>query len=158
MKILFLDQEMNWWFADQYPKCDLPDRIVGTRFSFLQTHKLLENWRAFFCCCDNRSAASFTTLCRPSNLDFFIKLWTAMQEHSKPRFSFQILYELQPFSLKSFSMTAFCWLKPSCCAAWLGELWKVRAKTSNYNQLWFALQWLLALSRLFTRQRQKKIN
>ena len=108
MKILFLDQAMNWRFADRYPRCNLPDGIVGTRFIFLRTNKLLKNWRVFFCCCGNGSAASFTTLCRPSLLDFLIKLWTAMREHSKLGCSFQILYAFQPFLLKSFSMTTFC--------------------------------------------------
>ena len=107
MKILFLDQVMNWWFADRYPRCNMSDGIVGTRFIFLRTNKLLKNQRVFFCC-GNGSAASFMTLCRPSPLDVFDKLWTAMGEHSKLGCSFQILYAFQPFSLKSFSMTAFC--------------------------------------------------
>ena len=106
MKILFLDQVMNWWFADRYPRCNMSDGIVGTRFIFLRTNKLLKNRRVFFCC-GNGSAASFMTLCRPSPLDVFDKLWTAMGEHSKLGCSFQILYVFQPFSLKSFSMTAF---------------------------------------------------
>ena len=107
MKILFLDQVMNWWFADRYPRCNMSDGIVGTRFIFLRTNKLLKNQRVFFCC-GNGSAASFMALCRPSPLDVFDKLWTAMGEHSKLGCSFQILYAFQPFSLKSFSMTAFC--------------------------------------------------
>ena len=107
MKILFLDQVMNWWFADRYPRCNMSDGIVGTRFIFLRTNKLLKNQRVFFCC-GNGSVASFMTLCRPSPLDVFDKLWTAMGEHSKLGCSFQILYAFQPFSLKSFSMTAFC--------------------------------------------------
>ena len=44
----------------------------------------------------------------PVILIFLIKLWIAMREHSKLGCSFQILYAFQPFSLKSFSMTAFC--------------------------------------------------
>ena len=117
MKILFLNHAMNWWFADWYPRCDLPDGIIGTKFIFLRTNKLLKNRHVFFRCCGNRSAASFTTLCRPSLLDFFlIKLWTAMNEHSKFGCSFHILYAFQPFSLKSFSLTAFySSVKPSCC-------------------------------------------
>ena len=43
----------------------------------------------------------------PVSFIFLIKLWTAIQEHSKLGCSFQILYAFQPFSLKSFSMTAF---------------------------------------------------
>ena len=89
MKILFLDQAMNWW-----------------------TKKLLKNRRVFFCCCSKGSAASSTTLCQHSLLGvfFMIKLWTAMRESSRLRCFFQILYVFQPFSLKSFSMTAFCLL------------------------------------------------
>ena len=71
MKILFLDQAMDWWFAERYPRCNFPDGIVGTRFIFLRTNKLLKNRCVFFCCCGNGSAASFTTLCRSSLLDFF---------------------------------------------------------------------------------------
>ena len=44
----------------------------------------------------------------PVSLIFLIKLWTAMREPSKLECSFQILYVFQSFSLKSFSMTAFC--------------------------------------------------
>ena len=104
IKILFLDQAMNWWFADQYPKFSFPDGIVGTRFIFLRTNKLLKNRRVFFCCCGNGSATSIATLCRRSLLDFLIKLRTAIWEHSKLGCSIQILYAFQPFSLKSSSM------------------------------------------------------
>ena len=61
MKILFLDQAMNRWFADWYPRCELPNGIVGTKFIFLRTSKLLKNGRIFFCCCGNESATSFST-------------------------------------------------------------------------------------------------
>ena len=44
----------------------------------------------------------------PVSLIFLIQLWIVMREHSKLGCSFQILYAFQPFSLKLFSMTAFC--------------------------------------------------
>ena len=124
MKILFLDQAMNWWFADRYPRCDLPDGIVGTRFIFLRTNKLLKNRRVFFCCCGNRSTAFLQRSVDPVSLIFLIKLWTAMWELSKLECFFQILYAFQPFSLKSFSMTVFCllvktiWLRSSELGNW----------------------------------------
>ena len=156
MKILFLEQVMNWWFADRYPRCNMSDGIVGTRFIFLRTNKLLKNQRVFFCC-GNGSAASFMTLCRPSPLDVFDKLWTAMGEHSKLGCSFQILYAFQPFSLKAFSMTAFC-LSVKTILLRLSELgnWIVRVKSSNFNRLWFALQWLLALPQLLYKAKTKE--
>ena len=43
----------------------------------------------------------------PISLIFLIKLLTAMRKHSKLGCFFQILHAFQPFSLKSFSMTAF---------------------------------------------------
>ena len=43
----------------------------------------------------------------PVSLILFMKLRTAMREHSKLGYFFQILYGFQPFSLKSFSMTDF---------------------------------------------------
>ena len=100
------DQLMICWSISEVPfawwNC-------GYRFIFLWTNRLVKNRCVFFCCCGNRSTASFTTLFRPSVLDFFlIKLWTAMREHSKLGCSFQILYAFRPFSLKSFSVTAFC--------------------------------------------------
>ena len=138
MKIPFLDQAMNWWFADRYPRCDLPDGTVGTRFIFFRTNKLLKNRRVFFCCCGNRSAASLRRSVVPISLIFLIKLWTDMREHSELGCSFQLLYEFQPLSLKSFSMTF--------------------SKTSNFNRLWFALQWFLHCHDLFARERRKKTN
>ena len=109
MKIFFLDQAINWWFADRYLRYDLPDGIVGTGSSSCEqtgsskidafssvvavTGRLLPLRRSF----------------DPVSLIFFlIKLWTAMREHSKLGCSFQILYAFRPFSLKSFSVTAFC--------------------------------------------------
>ena len=108
MKILFLDQAMNWWFVDWYPRCNLPDGIVGARFIFLRTNKLLKNRRVCFCSCSNGSSASFTRLCQPSLLDFFYWVMIVIGQHSKLGCSFQILDAFQPFSLKSFLMTAFC--------------------------------------------------
>ena len=91
---------------------------------------------------------------------FFIKLWAAMamREHSKLRRSFQILYEFQPFSLKSSSMTAFCLSVKTCLVSfvWIGGLQNVQAKTSNFNRLLFALQWLLALPRLLYKAKTKE--
>ena len=159
MKILFLDQAMNWWFADRYPRCDLPDGIVGTRFIFLRTNKLLKNRCVFFCCCGNGSATSFTTLCQPSLLGF-IFLWTAMREHSKLGCSFQILYAFQPFSLKSFSMTAFCLSVKTILlrSSELGncETSKQRPVTSTDFDL--HCNGFLHCHDFFTRQRRKKTN
>ena len=148
MKILFLDQAMNWWFADRYPRCDLPDGIVGTRFIFLRTNKLLKNRCVFFCCCGNGSAASFTTLCRPSLLDFFIKLWPAMREHSKLRCFFQIL------------MIAFCLLVKTILlrSSELGncETSERRPVTSTDFDLY--CHCFLHCRDVFSRQRPKKRN
>ena len=159
MKILFLDQVMNWWFADRYPRCNMSDGIVGTRFIFLRTNKLLKNQRVFFCC-GNGSAASFMTLCRPSPLDVFDKLWTAMGEHSKLGCSFQILYAFQPFSLKAFSMTAFC-LSVKTILLRLSELGncessKRRPVTSTDFDL--HCNGFLHCHNFFRRQRRKKTN
>ena len=160
MKIPFLDQAMNWWFADRYPRCDLPDGTVGTRFIFFRTNKLLKNRRVFFCCCGNRSAASLRRSVVPISLIFLIKLWTDMREHSELGCSFQILYEFQPFSLKPFSMTAFCLsvktiLLPSSelrnC-----EMSEQRPVTSTDFDL--HCNGFLHCHDLFTRQSRKKTN
>ena len=86
----------------------MPDGIVDTRFIFLRTNKLLKNLPVFFCCCGNGWAASFTTLCRPSLLDFFDQVMNCHAGTLKtPMLLPDFAYEFQPFSLKSFSMTVF---------------------------------------------------
>ena len=96
----------------------------------------------------------------PVSLVFLIKLWNAMQEHSKLGYSFQILYEFQPFSSKSFSMTAFClWVKAILlCLSELEncETSKWRPVTSTDFDL--HCNGFLHCHDLFTRQRQKKTN
>ena len=160
MKILFLDQVMNWWFADRYPRCNMSDGIVGTRFIFLRTNKLLKNRRVFFCC-GNGSAASFMTLCRPSPLDVFDKLWTAMGEHSKLGCSFQILYAFQPFSLKSFSMTAFCFLAKTILLR-SSELGTVKRPSKDQQLqptlIWTAMVSCIATTSLKGKDEGKKTN
>ena len=160
MKILFLDQAMNWWFADRYPRCDLPDGIVGTRFIFLRTKKLLKNWRIFFCCCGNGSAASFTTLCWLSLLDFLIKLWTTMREHSKLGCFFQILYAFQPFSLKSFSMTVLCLSVKTIllCSSKLGNCETSERRPVTSTDFGLHCNGFLHCRDFFTRQKRKKTN
>ena len=155
MKILFLDQAMNWWLADWYPRCNLPDGIWVTiqtssskidRFSSVVavTSRLLPL----------RCSVNLVSLI------FLIKLWTGMREHSKLGCSFQILYALQPFSLKSFSITAFCLLVKTILlrSSELGncETSERRPVTSTN----FALQCngLLHCHNFFTRQRRKKTN
>ena len=159
MKILFLDQVMNWWFADRYPRCNMSDGIVGTRFIFLRTNKLLKNQRVFFCC-GNGSAASFMTLCRPSPLDVFDKLWTAMGEHSKLGCSFQILYAFQPFSLKSFSMTAFCLSVKTILlrSSELGNCETSERRPVTSTDFDLHCNGFLHCHDFFTRQRRKKTN
>ena len=159
MKILFLDQVMNWWFADRYPRCNMSDGIVGTRFIFLRTNKLLKNRRVFFCC-GNGSAASFMTLCRPSPLDVFDKLWTAMGEHSKLGCSFQILYAFQPFSLKSFSMTAFCLSVKTILlrSSELGNCETSERRPVTSTDFDLHCNRFLHCHDFFTRQRRKKTN
>ena len=159
MKILFLDQVMNWWFADRYPRCNMSDGIVGTRFIFLRTNKLLKNRRVFFCC-GNGSAASFMTLCRPSPLDVFDKLWTAMGEHSKLGCSFQILYAFQPFSLKSFSMTAFCLSVKTILlrSSELGNCETSERRPVTSTDFDLHCNGFLHCHDFFTRQRRKKTN
>ena len=150
---------MNWWFGDWYPRCDFPDGIVSTRFIFLGTNKLIRNRRVFFCCCGNGSAASFTSSVDPVSLIFLIKLWIDMREHSKLGWSFQIFYAFQTFSLKSLSFL-FVGENHLVAFVWIEELRNAWAKTSDFNQLWFALQWYLALPRLLykAKKRKKQIN
>ena len=108
MKILFLDQAMKGWFADRYPSRDLPDGIVGTRFIFLWTKSSSQvNAFSSVVAVTSRLLPLWHSV-NPVSLIFLIKLWTAMWKHSKLGCSFQILSVFQPFSLKSFSMTAFC--------------------------------------------------
>ena len=159
MKILFFDQTMNWWFADRYPTCDLPDGIVGTRFIFLRTNKLLKNRRVFFCCCGNGSAAFFTTLCRRSiSLIFLIKLWT--QEHSKLGCSFQTLYSFQPFSLKSFALTAFFLLVKTTLlhSPELEDCETSERRPVTSNDIDLHCNDILHCHDFFRRQRRKKTN
>ena len=150
---------MNWWFADRYPRCNMSDGIVGTRFIFLRTNKLLKNRRVFFCC-GNGSAASFMTLCRPSPLDVFDKLWTAMGEHSKLGCSFQILYAFQPFSLKSFSMTAFCLSIKTILlrSSELGDCETSEQRPVTSTNFDLHCNGFLHCHNFFTRQRWKKTN
>ena len=159
MKILFLGQTMNWWFADQYPRCDLPGGIVGTRFIFLRTNKLLKNWR-FLVVAVTGQPLPLRCSVNPVSLSFLIKLWTAMWEHSKLGCSFQILYAFQPFSLKAFSMTAFC-LSVKAILLRLSELGNCessewRPVTSTDFDL--HCNGFLHYRNFFTRQRRKKTN
>ena len=165
MKIYFLDQAMNWWFPDRYPRCNLPDGIVDARFIFLQTNKLLKNWCIFFCFCGNWSTASFMTLLRcfvydPISLTFLIKLWTAMWEHSKLGCSFQILYAFQPFSLKSFSMTAFCLSVKTILlrSSELGNCETSERRPVTSTDFDLHCNGFLHCHDFFTRQRRKKTN
>ena len=160
MKIPFLDQAMNWWFADRYARCDLPDGIVDTRFILLRTHKLLKNRCVFFCCWGTGRPLLLRRSVDPASLIFWIRLWTAMRENSKLGCSFQILYAFQPFSLKSFSMTAFCLSVKTILlrSSELGncETSKWRPITSTHFDLHCNV--FLHCHDFFTRQRWKKTN
>ena len=162
MKILFLDQAMNWWFADRYPRCDLPDGIVGTRFIFLRTNKLFKNQRS-----SKINSSVVAVMGRPLplrhsvdpvSLIFWIKLWTAMREHSKLGFSFQILYAFQPFSLKSFSMTAFCLLVKTILlrSSELGNCETSKGRPVTSSDFDLHCNGFLHCHDIFTRQRRKK--
>ena len=86
----------------------MPDGIVGTRFIFLRTNKLLKSRRVFFCCYGNGLAASFTTLSRPSLRDSFDQVMNCHAGTFKTRMLLPDFVCVPTFSLKSFSMTAFC--------------------------------------------------
>ena len=94
----------------------------------------------------------------PVSLICLIKLWTAMREHPKLGCSFQILYAFQPFSLKSFSMTAFCLsvktilLRSSELGNWTSQQGPV-ASTDFYLH---CNQWLLSLPRLLYKAKKKE--
>ena len=158
MKIIFPDQAINWWFADRYLRCDFSDGILGTRFikqtssSKIDTFSsvvVVTGWPLPLRCSAN-----------PVSLIFLIKLWTAMQEHSKFGCSFQILYAFQPFSLKSFSMTVFCLSVKTILlhSSKLGnyEMSEQRPVTSTNFDL--HCNGFLHCRKFFKRQRQKKTN
>ena len=160
MKILFLDQEMNWWFADRYPRCDLCDGVVGTRFIFLQTNKLLKNRFVFSVVAVTGRSLSLRRSVDPVSLIFLIKLWTAMREHSKLGCSFKILYAFQLFSLKSVSMTAFC-LSVKTILLRLSELGNCETSKQRLvisTNIDLNCNSFLHCDDFFTRQRRKKTN
>ena len=160
MKILFLDQAMNWWFADRYPRCDLPDGIVGTKFILLQTNKLLKNRRVFSVVAVTGRPLPLRRSVDPVSLIFLIKLWTVMPEHSNLGCSFQILYAFQSFSLKSFSMTAFCLsVKPILlCSYELGNCENSERRPVTSTDFDLHCNGFLHCHNFFTRQRRKKTN
>ena len=96
----------------------------------------------------------------PVSLIFLIKLWTAMREHSKLGCSFQILYALQPFSLKSFSMTAFCLSVKTILlrSSELGNCETSERRPVTSTDFDLHCNGFLHCHDFFTRQRRKKTN
>ena len=96
----------------------------------------------------------------PVSMIFLIKLWTAMQEHSKRRCSFQILYAFQPFSLKSFSMTAFCLSVKTILlrSSELGNCKTSERRPVTSSDLDLHCNGFLHCHEFFTRQRRRKTN
>ena len=94
----------------------------------------------------------------PVSLICFIKLWTAMWEHSKLGCSFQILYAFQSFSLKSFLMTAFCLsiksilMRSSELGNWTSQQGLVASTDFDLH----CNQWLLSLPRLLYKAKKKE--
>ena len=96
----------------------------------------------------------------PVSLIFLIKLWTAMREYSKLGCSFQTFYAFQPFSLKSFSLAAFC-LSVKTILLRSSELGNCEASERRpVTSADFDLHCssFLHCHDFFTRQRQKKTN
>ena len=96
----------------------------------------------------------------PVSLIFLIKLWTAMREPSKLECSFQILYVFQSFSLKSFSMTAFCLsVKPILLRSYeLGKCENSERRPVTSTDFDLHCNGFLHCHNFFTRQRRKKTN
>ena len=96
----------------------------------------------------------------PVSLIFLIKLWTAMREHSKLGCSFQILYAFQPFSLKSFSMTAFCLSVKTILlrSSELGNCETSERRPVTSTDFDLHCNGFLHCHDFFTRQRRKKTN
>ena len=96
----------------------------------------------------------------PVSLIILIKLWTAMQEHSKLGCSFQILYAFQPFSLKSFSMTAFCLSVKTILlrSSELGNCETSERRPVTSTDFDLHCNGFLHCHDFFTRQRRKKTN
>ena len=151
---------MNWWFADLHPRCDLPDGIVDTRFIFFRTNKLLKNWRVSSVVAVTGGPLPLRLSVDPVSLIFLIKLWTAMPEHSKLRCSFQILYEFQPFSLKSFSMAVFCLSVKTILlrSSELGNCETSERRPVTSTDFDLHCNGFLHCHDFFTRQRRKKTN
>ena len=94
------------------------------------------------------------------SLIYLINLWTAMQEHSKLGCAFQILYMFQPFSLKSFLVTAFC-LSVKTIFLRLSELGNCEMserKPVTSTDFDLHCNGFLLCHNFFTRQRRKKRN
>ena len=96
----------------------------------------------------------------PVFLIFLIKLRTAIREHSKLGCSFQILYAFQPFSLKSFSMTAFCLLVKTILlrSSELGNCETSEQRPVTSTEFDLHCNGFLHCHDFFARQRQKKTN
>ena len=96
----------------------------------------------------------------PVSLIFLIKLWTAMREPSKLECSFQILYVFQPFSLKSFSMTAFCLSVKTILlrSSELGNCETSERRPVTSTDFDLHCNGFLHCHDFFTRQRRKKTN
>ena len=93
----------------------------------------------------------------PVSLIFLIKLWTAMREHSKLGCSFQILYVLQPFSMRLFSMRAYC-LSVLLRSSELGNCETSERRPVTSTDFDFYCNSFLHCQDFFTRQRGKKTN
>ena len=148
------------WTDDWYPRCDC----------------LMELWVPGASSCEETSSSKIdafssvvvVTDCPlplrcsvdPVSLIFLIKLWTTMRENLKLGCFFQILYVLQPFSLKSFSMTAFCLFVKTILlrTSELGNCEMSERRLVNSTDFNLHCNGFLHCYDFFTNQRRKKTN
>ena len=96
----------------------------------------------------------------PVSLIFLIRSCTVMREHSKLGCSFQILYVLQSFLLKSFSITAFCLSVKTILlrSSELGNCETSERRPVTSTDFDLHCNGFLHCHDFFTRQRRKKAN
>ena len=160
MKILFLDKAMNWWFVDRYPImiCLMELWVPGSSFCEQTKSSKIDAFSSVVAV--KGQSLPLRRSADPVSLIFLIKLWTAMREHSKLGCSFQILYAFQPFSLKSFSMTAFCLSVKTILlrSSELGNCETSERRPVTSTDFDLHCNGFLHCHDFFTRQRRKKTN
>ena len=160
MEILFLDQAMNWYLLIDMRGAICPMELwVSGSSSREQTSSSKIDAFSSVVVVTGRQLPLRRSV-DPVSLIFLIRLWTAMREYPKLGCFFQILYAFQPFSLKSFLMTAFrlsvktillCSFELETCGT--SELRPVTSTDFDLHSNGF-----LHCHDFFTRQRRKKAN